>query len=40
MLAIKQPGTGLPPKSIYSMIGKTARAEIEKDSLIKKNMYG
>lgn len=40
MLAIKRPGTGLPPKSIYSMIGKTARAEIEKDSLIKKNMYG
>jgi len=35
MIAIKRPGTGLEPKFFYKIIGKTAKKEIKKDSLIK-----
>ncbi|MEI7425088.1 MAG: N-acetylneuraminate synthase family protein, partial [Candidatus Staskawiczbacteria bacterium] len=35
MLAIKRPGTGVEPKNLGKIIGKTAKEDIKKDSLIK-----
>lgn len=35
MLIIKRPGTGIPPKDIKKIIGKTAKHDIKKDSLIR-----
>lgn len=37
MLAIKRPGTGLLPKYVPNVIGKIAKKNIKKDSLIKLN---
>lgn len=34
-LAIKRPGTGLAPKLFYSIVGKTAKRNIPKDTLLK-----
>jgi N,N'-diacetyllegionaminate synthase len=34
MLAIKRPGTGIPPGSMAEVLGKKARRDIEKDDLI------
>jgi len=34
MLAIKRPGTGIKPKFLDEILGKTAKADIEKDELI------
>lgn len=34
MLIIKRPGTGIPPKDIEKIIGKTAKHAIKKDALI------
>ena len=34
-LEIKRPGTGIPPKTYYSIIGKKAVRDIEKEELIK-----
>ncbi len=34
MLAIKRPGTGIEPKRLYSVIGKTAKNYIRRDELI------
>ena len=35
MLIIKRPGTGLKPKYFYEIIGKKAKKDIEKDTLIQ-----
>lgn len=35
MLVIKRPGTGIPPKELKNLIGKTAKKQIKKDRLIK-----
>lgn len=35
MLITKRPGTGINPKHLYSIIGKIAKKDIKKDSLIK-----
>jgi N-acetylneuraminate synthase/N,N'-diacetyllegionaminate synthase len=35
MLAIKKPGTGIPPKNIDLIIGKVSKVDIEADRLIK-----
>jgi N-acetylneuraminate synthase/N,N'-diacetyllegionaminate synthase len=36
MVSTKKPGTGLPPKMLNDIIGKKAKSDIPKDSLIKK----
>lgn len=38
MLSIKRPGTGLEPVYMKRMIGKKALCDIEKDTLLQKNM--
>jgi len=38
MLAIKRPGTGLPPDTIDRIVGKTARVDIERDAQIEWRM--
>jgi N-acetylneuraminate synthase/N,N'-diacetyllegionaminate synthase len=38
MLAIKRPGTGIEPKYIKSLIGKTTTAEIKKDEVLRWNL--
>ena len=34
MLAVKRPGTGIPPTDFYKIIGKRVKADIKKDELI------
>jgi sialic acid synthase SpsE len=34
MIGIKRPGTGIAPKNLMSVIGKRAKIDIQKDSLI------
>lgn len=38
MLAIKRPGTGILPKNMKNIVGKTAKEEIAKDTIIKWEM--
>jgi N,N'-diacetyllegionaminate synthase len=38
MLDIKRPGTGLPPATLGSILGKKTKREIKKDELIKRSM--
>ncbi|MBD3249376.1 N-acetylneuraminate synthase [Candidatus Woesearchaeota archaeon] len=38
MLCIKRPGTGIPPKEVYGVIGKIATKNIPTNSIIKKEM--
>jgi sialic acid synthase SpsE len=37
MIGIKKPGTGIPAKNLYSLIGKRAAHFIPKDTLLKEN---
>jgi len=39
MLIIKRPGTGLPPKEIYNIIGHTSTTHIKADTIIQKEMF-
>ena len=34
MLGIKRPGTGVEPKNVSLMVGKRARKDISRDSLV------
>lgn len=38
MLALKRPGTGIPPRQIEQIIGKTAAADIDGDTLLSWDM--
>ena len=39
MLAIKRPATGLHPKNFYSLLGKRAVQDIQKDQIVKDDMF-
>ena len=39
MVDIKRPGSGLPPKYIYEIIGKVAKMDINTEDLFTKEMY-
>lgn len=40
MLAIKRPGTGIPPGFLHKVIGRYATADVSKDSIIEWRMLG
>ena len=39
MLTFKRPGTGISPTEIDTLIGKTARTDIQEDTILQYDMF-
>jgi sialic acid synthase SpsE len=39
MIALKRPGTGMPPSELASVIGKTALRDIREGELLDREMF-